>query len=189
MPRWRRSAEARGPASSSCARRAGSRWRGRLRPGAGRFADTRERGRLASERGTAVLEFVTAGLILLLPTVYLIVALASIQGAQLAAAGAARQASRVYVQSGSVEEASSEASAAIAVALADFGLPADAATVRVECAPRPDACLTRLGTVTVVVRVRAPLPLVPDVLDLRRDASVGVQAVSTNRVSRLWGAG
>jgi hypothetical protein len=36
--------------------------------------------------------------------------------------------------------------------------------------------------------VRAPLPLVPDVLDLRRDASVTVQAASTNRVSRLWGA-
>jgi hypothetical protein len=144
--------------------------------------------RLASERGTAALEFVTAGLILLVPTVYLIVALAGIQGAELAAAGAARQAARVYVQADDEADAAAEASAAVAFALADFGLPKDAADVRVDCSPKPDACLTRLGIVSVTVRVRAPLPLVPDVLDLRRDASVTVQAASTNRVSRLWGA-
>lgn len=143
---------------------------------------------LASERGSAALEFITAGLILLVPTVYLVVALASIQGAQLAAAGAARQAARVYVQAKSETDATAEASAAVAFALADFGLPTDVATVNVVCSPNPDACLTRLGTVTVTVRVRAPLPLVPDALDLRRDASVAVQAASTNRVSRLWGA-
>ncbi|WP_460521266.1 hypothetical protein [Humibacter antri] len=143
---------------------------------------------MGSEHGTAALEFVTAGLILLVPTVYLVVALASIQGAELAAAGAARQSARVFVQARSEADASAEASAAVAFALADFGLPTDAATVRVRCMPRPDACLTRLGTVTVTVQVHAPLPLVPDVLDLRHDASVTVQASSTNRVSRLWGA-
>ena len=143
---------------------------------------------LASDHGTAALEFITAGLILLVPTVYLVVALASIQAAQLAAAGAARQASRVYVQAQSETDAAAEASAAVAFALADFGLTTDAATVNVVCSPNPDACLTRLGTVTVTVRVRAPLPLVPDALDLRRDASVAVEAASTNRVSRLWGA-
>lgn len=141
-----------------------------------------------SDRGTAALEFVTAGLILLVPTVYLIVALAAVQGAQLAAAGAARQAARVYVQAESEGDAGAEASAAIAFALADFGLPQDAAAVQIVCAPRSDACLTRKGTVTVTVRVRASLPLVPDVLDLRREAAVTVQATSTNRVSRLWGA-
>ena len=141
------------------------------------------------DAGSAALEFVTAGLILLVPTVYLVLALASIQGAQLAAAGAARQAARVYVQARSEADASAEASRAVRFALDDFGLPAGAATVRISCAPRKDVCLTRLGTVTVTVAVRAPLPLVPDVLDLHRDASVGVVAVSTQRVSRLWGAG
>lgn len=144
--------------------------------------------RLASERGTAALEFVTAGLILLVPILYLVLALAGIQGAELAAAGAARQAARVYVQAYDEADAAADASAAVAFALADFRLPKDAATVRVDCSPAPDACLTRLGTVTVTVQVRAPLPLVPDVVDLRRDAAVTVQAVSTNRVSRLRGA-
>jgi hypothetical protein len=144
--------------------------------------------RLRADAGSAALEFITAGLILLVPTVYLVVALASIQGAQLAAAGAARQAARVYAQADSDADASAEASAAVRFALADFGLPQDAATVHVACAPRQDACLTRLGTVTVTVTVRAPLPLVPDVLDMRKDASLLVQAGSTQRVSRLWGA-
>jgi hypothetical protein len=142
---------------------------------------------IASERGNAALEFVTAGLILLVPTVYLVVALASVQGAQLAAAGAARQAARVYVQARDMTDAASDASAAVAFALADFGLTPDAARVQVVCAPHPDACLTRLGTVTVTVRVAAPLPLVPDVLEMRHDASVAVQATSTQRVSRFWG--
>ncbi|NNC11114.1 hypothetical protein HII28_04375 [Planctomonas sp. JC2975] len=139
-----------------------------------------------SERGSASLEFVTAGLVLLVPTVYLVVALASIQGAQLAAAGAARQAARVYVQAGDETDAAASASSAVAFALADFGLTPDQARVDIVCSPRPDACLTRLGTVTVTVRVRAALPLVPDVLDLRRDAAVSVQGASTQRVSRLW---
>lgn len=152
-----------------------------------RWTDARRR--LGSDHGTAALEFVTAGLILLVPTVYLVVALAAIQGAELAAAGAARQAARVYVQADDEEDAAAQASSAVAFALADFGLPENAATVRIACSPRPDACLTRLGTVAVTVQVRAPLPLVPDVLDLRRDAAVTVQAASTNRVSRLWGAG
>lgn len=143
---------------------------------------------VTSDRGNAALEFITAGLILLVPIVYLVIALAGIQGAQLAAAGAARQAARVYVQGSDQADASAEASAAVAFALADFGLQADAARVQVSCRPHPDACLTRLGTVTVTVRVRAPLPLVPDVLDLRHDAAVSVQASSTQRVSRFWSA-
>lgn len=142
---------------------------------------------LGDEHGNAALEFITAGLILLVPMVYLMIALASIQGAQLAAAGAARQAARVYVQAHSEKDASAQASAAVAFALADFGLSPNAAKVRVTCAPRANTCLTRLGTVTVSVRVAAPLPLVPDVLDLRDDASVTVVSASTERVSRFWG--
>ncbi|GAB3390050.1 hypothetical protein GCM10027568_13150 [Humibacter soli] len=143
---------------------------------------------LRNDAGSAALEFITAGLILLVPTVYLVVALASIQGAQLAAAGAARQAARVYVQAHDDEDAAARASSAVQFALADFELPLDVATVRVACEPRQDACLTRRGTVTVTVSVRTPLPLVPDVLDLRKGASVTVAAASTQRVSRLWGA-
>jgi hypothetical protein len=142
------------------------------------------RGWSAGEHGSAVLEFVTAGLILLVPTVYLVVALASIQSAQFAAAGAARQAARVFVQADTPQDAAQSASTAAAFALSDFGLVPDDARVRVACEPRADACLTPLGTVTITVTVRAALPLVPDVLDLDRRAGVTVTSASTQQVSR-----
>ena len=54
----------------------------------------------AGERGSASLEFLTVGMILLVPLVYLVLALAAIQGGSLAVEGAARHAARVAVLTG-----------------------------------------------------------------------------------------
>ena len=62
----------------------------RLRDGTGMVAR-----RLRDETGSAAIEFVTAGLILLVPIVYLVVALAAIQAGAFAAEAAARQAARL----------------------------------------------------------------------------------------------
>ena len=53
--------------------------------------------RLAQEHGSASLEFLTVGIILLVPLVYLVLALAAIQAGALGVEGAARQAARVAV--------------------------------------------------------------------------------------------
>ena len=53
-----------------------------------------ERVSLRDETGTAALEFITVGLILLVPLVYLVLALASLQAGTFAVEGAARQAAR-----------------------------------------------------------------------------------------------
>ncbi|MCA1943576.1 MAG: pilus assembly protein, partial [Yonghaparkia sp.] len=50
------------------------------------------------DRGSASLEFLVAGLLMLVPLVYLILTLGTIQSAALATEGAARQAARVFVQ-------------------------------------------------------------------------------------------
>ena len=142
----------------------------------------------AGERGSASLEFLTAGLILLVPLTYLVVTLSAIQGGALAVEGAARQAARVYVQAPNSAEAVSRAERAISVGLADYGIDADAATVQVDCGS-PGACLTRRSTVTVSVRVDVALPLVPDVLSLPDIATVPVQATAVQTVSRFWRAG
>src|SRR5690554_6128596 len=96
----------------------------------------------AGEDGSASLEFLTVGLLLLVPTVYLVLVLAALQSAAFGVEGAARQASRVFVQATSVAAAERAAAHAVAVTLADYGLDADAAQVRVRCAPNPGACLT-----------------------------------------------
>ncbi|WP_166983366.1 TadE family protein [Paramicrobacterium fandaimingii] len=145
--------------------------------------------RATDDRGSASLEFITAGLILLVPLVYLVIALAHIQGGSLAVTGAARQAARVFVLADSPADARERVDAAVRVSLADFGVDADDAHVSVTCSAGAGAeCLARGEVVTVTVNVRVPLPLVPDVLDVRSASSVPVQARAVQKVSRFWGA-
>ncbi|WP_354498301.1 hypothetical protein [Mycetocola sp. 2940] len=140
---------------------------------------------LTKEDGSAALEFVTNGLLLLVPLVYLVLALAAVQAGALAAEGAARQAARVFVQASNAEEAAARATRAIDFGLADYGIAPEAASVEVTCTATP-SCPSRNAVVTVTVRVDVALPLVPDVLDLSQAASVPVQASARQQVSRFW---
>jgi hypothetical protein len=139
------------------------------------------------DAGSASLEFIVAGLLLLVPLVYLVLTMSAVQAASLAVEGAARQASRVFVQAGSIGEARAAAGRAIEVTLADYGLDADAASVTISCRPDPAACLTRRGFVTVTIAASVPLPLAPPVLGMSVPAAAGVQAVATEQVSRFAG--
>jgi Flp pilus assembly protein TadG len=140
-------------------------------------------------RGSAALEFVTAGMILLVPLVYLVLAMSAIQAAALSIEGASRQAARVYVQGRSVADAEASAGLAIDFALADYGLKPAQATVQITCTPNPSRCLTRRGFVTVTVSASVPLPLAPPVLGASSPLAVPLSATATGQVSRFWGAG
>lgn len=143
----------------------------------------------ADDSGSASLEFITAGLVLLVPLVYLVLAMSSIQAGSLAVEGAARQASRVFVQSGDVATGQSSAIRAVEFALTDHGIDPDSASIVVTCAPVPSNCLTRRGFVTVTVELSAPLPLVPPVLVGDFPVAVPLSASSTQQVSRFWSSG
>ena len=142
----------------------------------------------AGDRGSASLEFIVAGLLLLVPLVYLVLTVSAVQGASLAVEGAARQATRVFVQAASPAEASAAAARAVEVTLADYGLDASDAAVTISCRPNPAACLTRRGFVTVSVQVVVPLPFAPPVLDVDVPAGLPVRATATEQVSRFAGA-
>jgi Flp pilus assembly protein TadG len=144
---------------------------------------------LRAEDGTASLEFVTAGMILLLPMVYLVLTMSALQAGSLAVEGAARQAVRVYVQAPNTRNAEAEAERAIRFALADYGLDSSAASVSVSCSPRPADCLRRRATVTITVGVSVNLPLVPSALTVGAPLTVPVRSTATEQVSRFWGAG
>ncbi len=144
--------------------------------------------RVRDESGSASLEFITVGLLLLVPIVYLVLALSALERASFGVEGAARQATRVFVQSGSEADAESAARTAIAVTLADYGLTSDAAEVRVSCRPDPADCLARRGFVTISISTTVPLPLVPPALTLHLPAGIPVQSVATEQVSRFWGS-
>jgi len=132
---------------------------------------------------------VTAGLILLLPLVYLVLAVASIQAGALATESAARQAVRVFVQSPTVTDAQAAAARAVQFALADHGIDPESATITVTCSPDPDSCLTRRGYVTVSIDLAVPLPLAPPVLQGTFPLQVPLRSQATQQVSRFWGAG
>lgn len=144
--------------------------------------------RPSRDDGSAALEFVTAGFLLLIPLVYLVLAMAAIQGGALSVEGASRQAARVFVQAGDAGSAQARARTAVDFALSDFGLGAAASTVKISCRPNPAVCLTRRGFVTVTVTASVPLPLVPNVLSLKTPLSIPMSATSTEQVSRFWGA-
>ena len=115
--------------------------------------------RLRGDEGSAVVEFVAVTLILLVPLVYLVLVVGRLQAATFAAEGAAREAARVFVASDEPADAAPRALAAAGIALEDQGLRDDPAdVVSVACSA---ACLTPGSEVTVVVRLRVPLPFVP----------------------------
>jgi hypothetical protein len=141
------------------------------------------------DEGSAALEFITAGFLLLIPLVYLVLAIAALQGGALSVEGASRQAARVFVQAADAGSAQARARTAVDFALDDFGLGSARSTVTIACRPDPAACLTRRGFVTVTVSASVPLPLVPNVLALKTPLAVPMTATSTEQVSRFWGAG
>jgi Flp pilus assembly protein TadG len=144
---------------------------------------------LSPDRGSASLEFLTAGLILLVPLVYLILSLSQLQAGALAVEGAAREAARVYVQAASPDDARDSATRAVEFALSDYGVDPATATVSVECAPDPSSCLVRRGFVSVSVRVTVDLPLAPAALGIPSPLTIPLDASATQQVSRFWSAG
>ena len=141
----------------------------------------------SDESGSASLEFITAGLLLLVPLVYLVLVVSQIQGATLAAEGAARQAARVFVTADSASQASARAQQAVDFALADFHVPSANATVVVTCS-EPSSCLAGDSLVTVSVTLAVPLPFVPAILGLDHLAVVPVSTQATAHVSRFHGS-
>lgn len=140
---------------------------------------------LAGERGSASLEFLTVGMILLVPLVYLVLAVASIQAATLGVEGAARQAARVAVLQADGAGPPAAVERTVRVVLADYGVDAGAASVDVACST---ACDDPGSRITVSVRAAVALPLVPQVLASSSIGTVRLESSATHTVSRFAGA-
>lgn len=146
------------------------------------------RNRVSAETGTASLEFITAGVILLLPIVYLIITLASIQAGGFAVEGAARQAARVFIDSPDARTGEEAARRAVAFALDDYGIDPAIGELEITCTPNPADCLTRNALVTASVRLSVTLPLVPQALTVSAPIAIPLSASASLRVSRFEGA-
>lgn len=122
------------------------------------------RSRIRDERGSGLIEFVWLGLILLVPLVYVVVSVFAAQRGAFATTSAARAAGRAYVLAPTDAAGVAQAEAAARQAYADQGLPGDDVTLEVSCDPMPGHCHRGGSVVTVVVRSRVALPLLPSIL-------------------------
>ncbi|MBD3941694.1 TadE family protein [Microbacterium sp. NEAU-LLC] len=138
----------------------------------------------AGERGSAALEFILLGLLLLVPIVYLIVALGVIQGQSLGAEAAARHIARAVSTAADDADARYRATAVLAAVSDEYDL--DDVDLSIGCTPAGASCPRAGATIRITVRTTVALPLVPPVLGLDELASIPVESTAVQKVSRFW---
>ena len=100
------------------------------------------------DEGSAALEFILVGLVLLVPLVYLIVALGSIQGQSLGVETGARQLARTIAESPDAVTADARGGRVLDAIVAEYGLDPAAVDVSIDCdrsapeCPAPGALLS-----------------------------------------------
>lgn len=159
MPRWRRSVEA-------------------------------LRRRLAlDDEGSAAVEFIFVGLLLLVPVVYLVISLGAIQHQALGAESGARHIARAISTASDAGDADRRSDLVLATVAEAYGMDSERVQVDVDCAGSPASCPEAGATVVVTLRTSVALPLVPPILNLDHLAQIPVEATAVQKVSRFWGAG
>lgn len=138
------------------------------------------------QRGSAALEFIVVGMILLVPIVYLIVTLGLIQGQSLGAEAGARHIARAISTASDAASADQRADLVRGSVIEEYDLDAATVEVSLTCLPTGAECPEAGATVVVTFRTRVTLPLVPPVLGLEDIAAVPIEATAAHKVSRTW---
>jgi hypothetical protein len=131
------------------------------------------RERFASERGSALVELVGLGIVLLVPLTYVVLGVLQVQQAAYGVTAAAQAAGRAYMLAPSGAAAPAAASAAAAAALADQGLTLAPGQLQLSCASGSGDCRVPGGSVRVRIALRVGLPL----LSGGRHTSVAVSGI------------
>lgn len=131
----------------------------RPRGGEGRGA-----GAEAADEGSAVVEFVALGTLLLVPVVYFVLTVAHVQAGAFAVVAAAQQAAQVLAQAEPGTVAEEDLAAAAQLAAADHGFAPGALELGLDCPG--EGCAAPGGVATVRAALTVELPLVPGLDDL-----------------------
>lgn len=116
------------------------------------------------EAGTAIIEFVWLAILLLVPLLYVVLAVFDTQRTSYATSTAARSAGRAFVTSPDEAGAYARARAAARLAFEDQGIANAPMRLVIRCRPHPANCLSPGSVVAVEVRSSVALPLMPDAL-------------------------
>lgn len=139
----------------------------------------------AGDAGSAVVEFVTLGVLLLVPVVYLVLVLGRVQAAAFAAEAGAREAARALTTSDDEATGRERAGAAVALALRDqaFEPSPHGEELLIACEASP--CLTPGAHVHTTVTVEVQLPAVPAFVTRVVPSVVTVDAAAVAVVDRF----
>lgn len=148
----------------------------------------RSRRSAGNDDGSAALEFIAVGVILLVPLAYLVIALGAIQDQTLGVEAAARHTARAIALAPDAEEAAAVGDIVLAGVVDEYDLDPESTEVEVSCRPASETCPSAGVTLIVRVSTRVRLPLVPPVLGVDRATEVPVQAEAVQKLSRTWGA-
>jgi Flp pilus assembly protein TadG len=135
--------------------------------------------RRESERASAIIEFVFVAVLVLVPLIYLIVAVAVVQRSRLATTNAARDVGRALATSATAGQAEVRAQAALRAALHGQGLTPEEVELRyvdpgTDCqGPVTVPSLAPASVFAVCVIRHQPLPAVPTVLSGRGVTVIG----------------
>ena len=134
----------------------------------------------SKDEGRALIEVVILGVLVLIPTLYILIALLRIQAATLAVNQAARDAGRAMDAAASVDVGEQRAHDIAVVALSDQHVPASDLSVRFvstgsDCdSPQVVPTLTGGDVYDICVRVSLSIPGVPTVMTGRHNTITGV---------------
>jgi hypothetical protein len=122
------------------------------------------RRRRRGERGTALVELSWLGILLVLPVLWIVMSVFTVQRGAFGVSSAARAAARAYSLAPDDVTGLDRARTAALVALDDQGVNEVTPVVRVTCTPYPSNCHQGTSVITVSVHSRVALPLMPSVL-------------------------
>jgi len=120
--------------------------------------------RRRDDDGSAVVEVVWLGVLLLVPLLWIVLSVFEVQKGAFATSAAARAAGRAYALAPTDAEGKHRAEQAARQALADQGLSGAPLTVTVTCRSAGSSCHSGGAVITVRISSRVDLPLMPEVL-------------------------
>jgi Na+-transporting methylmalonyl-CoA/oxaloacetate decarboxylase gamma subunit len=145
--------------------------------------------RPSGDQGSATVEFVGIGVLLIVPLIYFVVTMSRIQAASFAADSSAREAARAFVTATDDADGRRRAAIAVRLGLLDQGFtdPRDV-DLTLEC-ESADTCLTPGERVQVRVQVRVALPAVPRFITSTLSTEITVRAGQTAVVDEFRATG
>lgn len=117
--------------------------------------------RSRGDEGSALVELVWLGVLLLIPVVWILLSVFAVQNGAFGTSGAARAAGRAFALAPDDASGAARAKAAAAQVFADQDVDGDP-RVSIKCSIRP--CHSGNAVITIVVTTNVQLPLLPSVL-------------------------